>query len=754
MTEQYRRMIVRFNNQEDMDRLGLKVFEGTDYKLTTNVKTVSMHQNGFDIEFKRKVKTRAREKKEWEYHWDIFPFSNQVKTYFGTTEFQLCSNFTNEKIGELFEQNVTNKTTSIFFPKKEKSDENRIRVVGNRPEVLYPVYIVSKGRAQTCITADHLVKMEVPFRIIVEPQEVQKYSEVYGAESVVELDMSFIDKYDEYLLDHTKTSKGPGPARNFAWWHSKEVLKAKWHWVMDDNILGFNYFMDNQRLKAVDGTVFRGAEDFVNRYDNIAISGLNYYMFAVPGAKDRPYVSNTKIYSCLLINNDATVRWAGRYNEDVDICIHSMKEGYSTIQFDAFLAKKMGTQLLAGGNTDAFYSSEGTLPKSNMLAYTHPDITHVQWRYQRWHHMTNYNLFKHFRERSILDTIKYLMKPQILDPTEHPEIIDEIMNLPAFGEYVDWDIFKSIAPPLRTDCIKLVKEYWYTQDKQKIIEKLTEKPLLDCDTFGYEWNNELDDTTDNNLMLKLLSLGNDKGILDTVQDWDEILKEQDDYTKKRIIFEMKRCKSLFKRDIEHFDYKFDKYVITEQEHYQYYDSNPYILHNYHMPDALKDTEFEDIITLFDKRIRNEVKIEQKKFKCNLTKRNNSAEKNENDKVVLIHGDESFNDELLFKEKIKELLPDDFDEIINSVLYPVDLMSAYYSLHNKIKSKDFVPDETLYGNAKMYKLYDIFIEYADEAIIFINIMTPEMEYLINLFEKANKRIQIIKSGTQTEELQGW
>ena len=56
--------------------------------------------------------------------------------------------------------------------------------------------------------------------------------------TVVELDMTFKDKYetcDEFGLTR---STGPGPARNFAWHHSM-VNGHKWHWVMDDNIAGF-----------------------------------------------------------------------------------------------------------------------------------------------------------------------------------------------------------------------------------------------------------------------------------------------------------------------------------------------------------------------------------------------------------------------------------------------------------------------------------------------------------------------------------
>ena len=81
-------------------------------------------------------------------------------------------------------------------------------------------------------------------------------------------------------------------------------------------------------------------------------------------------------------------------DEDTDLSLVMLKNGWATVQFNAFLQFKMNTQKLAGGNTDAFYASEGTLPKSLMLARTHPDVARVVWRFHRWHHHVDYSPFK------------------------------------------------------------------------------------------------------------------------------------------------------------------------------------------------------------------------------------------------------------------------------------------------------------------------------------------------------------------------
>jgi len=373
--ELIRKVKVRTYSKEDLQTLSDKIVKSPDHNLLPNMKEVTVREDSCDFKYKRHIRIKTPPKKEWEYHWDnMTNFNAEDNNYYSETIFNFDESWTNEKLADLFEQTFTIKTKSIFYPPKEHSTERLNRVYGNKPQPQYPIYILSKGRSKTCTTADHFIKMNVPFTIVIEKQEWDDYAEVYGEDCLLELDMQFREDYDVYIKDFDlNKSKGSGPARNFIWWHSKNVAKADWHWIIDDNMLSFHYFTGYKRPKVIDGTIFSAAEDFVNRYNNMGIAGFNYFSFAVPGNKDKPYVANTKIYSCILINNSVPIRWGGRYNEDVDICIRALKEGFSTIQFDAFLANKLVTQSMGGGNTEAFYAEEGTLPKSNMLAHNHPD---------------------------------------------------------------------------------------------------------------------------------------------------------------------------------------------------------------------------------------------------------------------------------------------------------------------------------------------------------------------------------------------
>lgn len=257
----------------------------------------------------------------------------------------------------------------------------------------HPIYIVSKGRWESRLTSKSLESMGVPYQIIVEEQEYDQYASVIDPKKILILPRRYLDEYDTFDgLGDTK-SKGPGAARNFAW--SNAIATGHtWHWVMDDNIASFNRLNRNLMCKVMFGGIFAAAEDFVERYENVAIAGFNYDFFAKAKEPLPPFVLNTRIYSCLLINNFIPYQWRGRYNEDTDLSLRALKDGWCTIQFNAFLQEKATTQTLKGGNTAEFYEKEGTLPKSKMLEDMHPDVAKVVWKFGRWHHHVDYRKFK------------------------------------------------------------------------------------------------------------------------------------------------------------------------------------------------------------------------------------------------------------------------------------------------------------------------------------------------------------------------
>jgi hypothetical protein len=243
--------------------------------------------------------------------------------------------------------------------------------------------------------------MKVPHYIAIEPQDEKLYDQA--------LDNFGIRPYVTLLVaPFSNHGDGPGRARNWCWDHSI-ALGAERHWVLDDNIADFYRLQHNLRIRVESGAIFRASEDFVDRYENVPISGFQYRFFIAPNTKYPPFVKNTRIYSTLLIDNKCKFRWRGRYNEDTDICLRVLKDGDCTIQFNAFLQGKAATQSVKGGNTSEFYHAEntenenfeksgfnslGTVNKSQMLVDMHPDVARMVWRFRRWHHHVDYSSFK------------------------------------------------------------------------------------------------------------------------------------------------------------------------------------------------------------------------------------------------------------------------------------------------------------------------------------------------------------------------
>ena len=246
----------------------------------------------------------------------------------------------------------------------------------------YPVYIISKGRWESRKTSKALEEMKVPYHIVIEPQEYDQYANVIDSNKILTLPFS-------------ELGLGSIPARNWVW---KDSIKrgAKRHWILDDNIASFHRLNRNLPVPVASGTIFRCAEDFIDRYENVAISGFEYFMFIPRKTKLAPFRLNTRVYSCILLKNDLPHRWRGRYNEDTDLSIRILKDGWCTILFQAFICDKATTMTMTGGNTEDLYDIEdGRLKMAQSLVDQHPDIVKISWKFGRWQHQVNYRPFKH-----------------------------------------------------------------------------------------------------------------------------------------------------------------------------------------------------------------------------------------------------------------------------------------------------------------------------------------------------------------------
>lgn len=244
----------------------------------------------------------------------------------------------------------------------------------------YPVYVISKGRADTRYTSKALEDINVPYHIVIEPQEYETYAAVIDPKKIL-------------VLPFSNLGLGSIPARNWVLDHAIE-LGAKRHWILDDNIHYFDRLHNNSKYRVKSGTIFKAAEDFTDRYENVPISGFNYAFFCPAREKRPPYYLNARVYSCILIRNDIKYRWRGRYNEDTDLSIRVLKDGDCTILFNAFLAAKHPTLMMKGGNTDELYKGDGRYAMAKSLVDQHPDITTIKQKWGRWQHHVDYSGFE------------------------------------------------------------------------------------------------------------------------------------------------------------------------------------------------------------------------------------------------------------------------------------------------------------------------------------------------------------------------
>jgi len=248
----------------------------------------------------------------------------------------------------------------------------------------YPIYVISKNRwqyAKTDIfTTTALEKINVPYKIVIEPQEYNHYKK-------------YIDSSKILTLPFSNLNKGSIPARNWVWEHSIKEGHER-HWIIDDNIQDFYRLNKNKRLHVASGTIFKCAEDFVDRYTNVPMAGFNYNTFAIPRKNLAPFYLNTRVYSCILLSNKLKHRWRGRYNEDTDLSLRVLKDGDCTILFNAFLCDKVNTMIMTGGNTDKLYKDDGRKKMAESLVEQHPDVVRMAWKWDRWTHFVDYKQFK------------------------------------------------------------------------------------------------------------------------------------------------------------------------------------------------------------------------------------------------------------------------------------------------------------------------------------------------------------------------
>jgi hypothetical protein len=247
----------------------------------------------------------------------------------------------------------------------------------------YPVFIPTKGRWESRLTIKALENIGVPYKAVIEAQEYDNYAAVIDSNNIIVLPYR---------------DKGLVVTRNWIWDYALSQGYPRF-WTMDDNIRNFYRMNHNLKVPITTGTPLCVMEDFTERYTNVPVSGMNYFMFASRKTKAAPFTLNTRVYSNMLIETDARdprgkpYRNEGFYNDDTDLCLRILKDGYCTILFNAFLIRKSVTMTVKGGMTP-HYQGDGRLKMAQELQAKHPDVTKITFKWGRWQHQVDYRPFK------------------------------------------------------------------------------------------------------------------------------------------------------------------------------------------------------------------------------------------------------------------------------------------------------------------------------------------------------------------------
>jgi len=327
-------------------------------------------------------------KKEW---WGMPEFSMKD----ARPQYQITMNFMTKQDVEDFAKKtglkISTSSNSAWWPDQKKL-KGEFVYTGPPSDSKYPICIPSKGRADVQMTGKKLDEMGVEkYWFFVEETEGDWYKEYCGEDHVV-------------VMPFHDLGKGSIPARNFIWDWARD-REYKRHWTVDDNISRFSRCHNNRRLKVSSGGFFQAMEDFVDRYKNVVMAGPHDEGF-VPDRSPKltPYLLNSRIYSCILLDTSMDIRWRGRYNEDTDLSLRLLKEGYCTCLFRALLMSKATTHsgssnkktsAMKGGNTDNVYNKDDRrLSFAKSLQKQHPEHVKIVWRFNRWHHLVDYSPFK------------------------------------------------------------------------------------------------------------------------------------------------------------------------------------------------------------------------------------------------------------------------------------------------------------------------------------------------------------------------
>jgi len=226
----------------------------------------------------------------------------------------------------------------------------------------YPIYIPSKGRVKRPQTFQMLEREGIEFHAVVEPQDVDRYASWVGEDRLVVL------PDDDAGLPTTRTRI------------KAHALQEGWerHWQIDDDIVELLRHYKGGRFRCHAGTALSDAEDFTDRYTNIALTGIRAQNFG--RFISSPFQLNNNVYAVNLIRSDLPYKWRVSGIEDLDFALQVLSGGWCTVTFNVYQFSTPTTASERGGLTD-LYADGGKERAALELQRRWPSLVKLQERH-------------------------------------------------------------------------------------------------------------------------------------------------------------------------------------------------------------------------------------------------------------------------------------------------------------------------------------------------------------------------------------
>ena len=197
--------------------------------------------------------------------------------------------------------------------------------IETQTEVRAPIYILSKNRAETISTHKLLDQDNLPYRIVVEPQDLKAYADRFTPDQLLPLDKN--DQGVVYVRNYIKDNA-----------HSMGDLYC---WMLDDDMLGYEYRVNGKRHTTTPRPLMSIVEQSCFQFGNIGGANLSSaaYLFGHDGGP--PVVYNSQIYGVQLLRTDTRARFRPYVAEDTDYSLQLLHDNWVTLVFKRFEPTKV-----------------------------------------------------------------------------------------------------------------------------------------------------------------------------------------------------------------------------------------------------------------------------------------------------------------------------------------------------------------------------------------------------------------------------